>query len=157
MPTVAEVEYRSLLRLSGAFGLVGMDFTTVDGTNPDLVDPIQQALMSMGISSADPLSVADADVLGLSSTEFFELLDRIEYRGLLTVWTRYTGVDMRMGMDDQKLSQYADRLQKRLERLALIYGDVFGAYQGGAVIKSLVCGGVRNDQTIGSPHGWPVP
>jgi hypothetical protein len=90
---------------------------TYAGANADLNDPIGWALRQAGYSVTDPATVADADVATVTADKLDEVLDLAEYRALETVLGRLDDVDTTLGPRSERLSQLADQVEKKLERL----------------------------------------
>jgi len=114
--TRANVETILVKRLGPALTKAGMA-TTVAGSNADLNDPIGWAARQCGLTVASLTAVADSDLSGLASSGYDKLLDLAEYRTLETVIQNLDDVDVKLGPRDEKFSQLANQLQKRLEAM----------------------------------------
>ncbi len=116
----------------------GLDGVTVDGTNDDLNDPIGYALRVCGYSVSDISGVADTDLAGVSSDDYDKFLDVAEHRTLVTILNNYDDVDISIGSRNERFSQIADRLGKRIEsmerRLENVYGIGAGSLEAGHIV-----------------------
>lgn len=115
--TVADIEIELLLSVGPYLRKVGLDGTTADGTNPALRGAIRRAVGRLGIATADPIAVADDDLADLSRDNYETLLDLAELRALETCWGNWPEYDEQDGTEGQKLSQLADRLERRIKVL----------------------------------------
>ena len=121
--TVAGLESDLLVLLGPILSRVGLDATTVDGSNPSLRIPIRRAARRLGVSVAgtsatdEELATADAD-----SEETF--LDLAELKTLEIIWGNWPEVDEQAGEENQTLSQLADRVQKRIDALTERLGSL---------------------------------
>lgn len=156
--TRAAIEVTLISRCDAAMAIVGMNVATRDGTNPDLTDPIRCAVREIGYDTIDPMGVGDNDLAPLTGNEIDRVLDRAEQRLLETIWNKWTRVDEAMGDDNQKLSQLADRIMKRIADLEERIRRPYGYERTGGVLRpSSVVTTRRNDQSRWSPRGWPYP
>lgn len=64
--------------------------TAVDGTNPDMNDPMRRALAALGLGVSDPAAVADADFAALTDEDLDEFLDRAELAAMKRVRGNFT-------------------------------------------------------------------
>jgi hypothetical protein len=113
--TVADLE----AELWGAFGplltLVKLS-TVVDGSRPALRSVIRDAVEAAGGTVANPPEVTDDDIATIP-------VGHLIYRKLADlyilekIWGNWALVDMKKGTTEQKLSQLADRIQKKIEEL----------------------------------------
>jgi len=108
----------------------GLDGTTVNGTNPDLNDPIGYAARKLGLTVANPTSVSDGDLAALNLDELDKLLDVAEYRALQTVLENFEAVTLEVGGRHEHYSEFADRLQKLIALKALRLEKDYGLGQG---------------------------
>lgn len=115
--TRANVEVILISRLSNLLTEAGLDGTTNDGTNTDLNDPIGWAIRQADGSVDDFTLVDDTDVARVGSGDYDKLLDLAEYRTLENISGNLDEVDIKSGPFEQKYSQLADRVEKRLERV----------------------------------------
>lgn len=127
----ASVETVLIKRCALALEMVGLDSTTISGTNADLNDPIWTALRRVGYSVVNISSVSDADVAQVTGDYERVVIDLAELRVLETCMNRATSlVDVSIGPRRESLSQFSDRLEKRIaQKQAQIvkeYGDLFG-------------------------------
>ena len=124
--TRANVELILIRRAGNLLTAAGLDGTTVDGTNVDLNDPIGYGIRNVGGTVTDVTSVADADLAGISTDDYDALFDYAEYRLLQNIAGNLDSVDIRVGPQEQKLSQLADFLDRRLNRLKAKLEDEYG-------------------------------
>ncbi len=115
--TVATIEGELLVLLGPYLSAVGLDSTTADGTNVALRGPIRRAVSRLGLPTADPHSVADGDLAGLTLAGLETLLSLAEWRALVVCWGNWPEVDEKAGEESQNLSQLADRLERRIKAL----------------------------------------
>ena len=86
--------------------------------------PLRAALSDLGITPADAFAVADGDVSGVDGADLDRLIDVAELRTLELCLDNIDDVDTRTTDVDERLSQYADRLAKSVERKRLaLFGD----------------------------------
>lgn len=119
--TRANVESIIVQRAGPLMLKAGMAVTVV-GTNASLNDAIGWALRQAGYTVADPSLVTDSDVSAVTTANLDLFLDLTEYRTLLSVMTNLTLVDTKVGPRDEKLSQLAGQIEKRLGWLSVILG-----------------------------------
>ena len=113
--TVVQFETILIKRVGKLLTALGMDGTTIDGDNADLLDPMGTAIRQMGASVATITDVIDADLTDFAETQYDELFDRAELRTLESAYTTATiKIDTKIGPRDEKLSKLADSLAKRL-------------------------------------------
>ena len=112
-PTIAQIEQRLIRRIGSKLAAVGLDGSTVDGTNPDLVDPIAAGLASLGITAASVAVVVDADLVAVEACAVPQLLDVATLRGLETVLGNWTDPDQMADTDNQQwLGKLYDSTEK---------------------------------------------
>ncbi len=132
--TVALIEAELLVRLGPYLKRVGLDGTAADGTNAALRGPIRGAVWSLGLATADPIAVADADVAGVEGFALERILDVAELKALETCWGNWPEVDQQAGEESQNLSQLADRIERRIrflsDRTARLYETAAGVRPG---------------------------
>ncbi|HMN11834.1 MAG TPA: LytR C-terminal domain-containing protein [Bellilinea sp.] len=135
--TRAQVDLILIRRCGAMLAAADLDGTTVDGSNYDLADPVASALRNLGFAVSDPTTVTDSDLGAVDSDTLPALLDLAELRTLETVLGNLDEVDIRLGQRDEKFSQLADRLEKRITRLsekvAREHGLGGGSMQAGAI------------------------
>ncbi len=124
--TVAAIEAELLIMVGPYLRRVGLDGTTADGTNVALRGPIRRAVLAMGRTMVDPISVTAVDIANLAGFELEKLLDVAELKVLEMCWGNWPEVDQSAEGTSQSLSQLADRLERRIkalmERIARPYG-----------------------------------
>lgn len=86
MPVTA-TQFRTVLirRCGRKLAYAGMDSATVVGTNLDLVDPMREALASLGLAAADVSDVTDDDLAAVADHQQPQLLDVGELRCLESI------------------------------------------------------------------------
>jgi hypothetical protein len=92
-------------------------------------DAEREAVLRMAVSfaasrlpdfeTADAHDVTDDDVAGLTRIQLGTFVALAEYKALWVIYDRYTAVDQKAGEESQSLSQAADRLWKKIERLGV--------------------------------------
>lgn len=118
--TRATVEAALIARCGKALTSIGLDGTTVDGTNAALADPIGEGLRSLGLATATLGAVVSADVAQVvDADDYAQLLDVAELRALETVLANWTEPDQIDGQDTrQDLGKLRDGLEKTVSRKA---------------------------------------
>ena len=91
-----------------------------------LSDAVGRGLRQAGYTVADPVTPADADVAAVDSDDLDRFLDLASLSLLEVVWSTLTSVDITVGPRSEKLSQLADRVQKRMESLRKSLADQYG-------------------------------
>lgn len=125
--TLADAQ-KTLIRRCGKFlTAAGLDGTTQNGSNQDLLDPVAEALVFCGVSVADFTTPTSAEVAQVASADLPKFLRVAEYRTLETVLDNWAKPDQVAGTDnEQKLGALRDSLAKtqsiKLKRLQ----DEFG-------------------------------
>lgn len=143
---------------------VGLDGTTSDGSNADLTDALVRAAISMGLPLADPSTVTDADLAGLSGQAYLRFLDYATLFALGSILGRWDLVDWSAGNVSEQSSQLLGLLKDWYERLSIRvnepYEDVPLGSPGAsasAVIHAGSCG-LPGDPLIPYPNdyrwGW---
>jgi hypothetical protein len=114
--TVVQFETILIKRTGGLLTAVGLDGTTVDGDNPDLVDPMGYAIRQAGGSVTTITNIVDADLTGFAETEYDQLFDTAELRVLQNCYSVATTlIDTEIGPRDEKWSNLAARLEKLID------------------------------------------
>lgn len=125
MTTRSDIEAEIIGRIGPWLAAVSMDGVTVNGTNPDLNRPISYAIRLSGGTVAGA-TVTDADAATVPASALDQLYDLAELRSLENALTHYALVDAKAGTVEEKSSQFADRLEKRIAALrsaiAIAYG-----------------------------------
>lgn len=157
--TRAQLERELLIgrRLGLLLFRVGLDGTTMNGTNPDLNGPLRESLRRAGFAVIDPLVVAEADVAGLGGVQMEQVLEVAHLRVLWLVrdhWgrARDRAIDeakndtimpnmnlplrvVALNADYSALVGDIDRMTRRINSL---YGDDLGTISGGSVSLGFV-------------------
>jgi hypothetical protein len=138
--TVAGLETDLVTMIGPYLTRVGLDGTTVDGTNESLRIPIRRAARRLGVTVAGS-AVTDDELATLDGDEE-TLLDLAELKALEVIWGNWPEVDEQAGEESQSLSQLADRLQKRMDvlttRLGTVADDAAAALLPGASSAALI-------------------
>lgn len=140
----AQVEVILTARAGKRMTFVGMDGTTVDGSNPDLVDPMVSTLISMGITPASYAGVVDADLATLEDIPQF--LDRCELRLLQNILGNMDMVTNRVGPRSENLSDFSDALEKAITRKAEQIRKEYGAGVGTLIAGVINLGFMETDE-----------
>lgn len=122
--TLAQVEVKMVGRIGRMLAAVGLDGTTVDGTNPTLAEPIRAALVALGLTTTTSDAATDADLEALSDADLGKFLYLVEYYALESAWGSYVLVDQSLGSESQSLSQLRDAFLARLKWLRDLVGHV---------------------------------
>lgn len=134
--TKAQADTELVDRAGGLLTFVGKS-TLVDGTNPDTVGALRDALASLGRSVATFGVVTDSDLSGVSSTDYDQLFDVAELRLLRNIRGSLTAVDQRISLGEQKLGQVRDGLNQAINdleaRVKAQYGVGLGTVAAGTV------------------------
>jgi hypothetical protein len=115
--TVAQVETELLIDLGPYLDRVGLDGTTNDGTNVHLRGSIRRAIRRLGHTTADPITVSDADLSGIEGSAVDALLDLAKLYAFQVCWGNWPHVNFKAGENSQDLSDLADRLQEEIAKL----------------------------------------
>lgn len=134
MTTRADIELELVSRVGGWLTFVGLDGTTVNGTNASLNGPIRYGIVTSDGTVINPSLVIDADVATVASADLDQLYDLAELRSLENALSQFTGVDKKAGPVEIKSSQFADRLAKRITDLRSSIAITYGI--GGATMLS---------------------
>jgi hypothetical protein len=136
MATRAQIEELLLKRVGRWMAEVGMDNTTISGTNADIDDPLGFAIRRLGGSVANPVSVSDGDVSGIDGSEFDKLMDYAELRLLKNILGNMEFVDtsgLPMSMNNDQLGK---RIQKRIDDLQQYIKDNYPADESGYTVQT---------------------
>lgn len=113
--TRANVEAVLVKRIGPLFTDLGLDGTTVDGTNADLNDPIAYALQRLGYGVSDITNVTDTDLSAVTSDDYAALLDIAELRCLETAYNAAVYlVNITVGPRSEQLNQKAQGIEKMI-------------------------------------------
>lgn len=121
----ANVEYILVARVGPLMVKAGQDGTTVDGTNTDLADPIAWGLQTAGYSVADITNPTTAEVAA-ALDDILEVSALAELRTLENLLGNLDDVDTALGPRDEKFSQLAAQVQRRLDWMAKWVGQLYG-------------------------------
>ena len=121
----ANVEYILVARVGALMTKASLDGTTVDGTNADLADPIAWALQTAGYSVADITNPTTAEV-ALALDDILEVSALAELRTMENILGNLDDVDTSVGPRDEKLSQLAAQVQRRLDNLMASISQSYG-------------------------------
>jgi hypothetical protein len=114
MATRAQVEALLIRRTGKLLLKVGLDGTTVNGSNGDLNDPIGWGLRKLGVTPANPVAVADGDVAQV--TRLDALLDLAELRTLENILGNLDLVTAEVGPRKEEFNDLARRLAQMIPR-----------------------------------------
>lgn len=132
--TRIQAEKTLLARAGKRMAFVEMDSTTIDGTNPDVVDPISTALMAMDITPADISNPVDSDLETVSIPEF---LDRAELRLLENILGNADAVDISEGPRSESFGQFVSALEtaiaRKQDKIDAEYGGSLGSLSAGKI------------------------
>ena len=125
--TIVQVETILIRRVGVLLTAVGLDGTTIDGTNVDLNDPVGTSIRNLGGSVTTITNVIDADLAGIAAADYDQLLDVAELRVLQSAHSAATTlIDTKIGPRDEKLSNMANTLAKRIEQAQEQVEDLYG-------------------------------
>jgi hypothetical protein len=114
--TRANVEVLLIRRTGQMLTVVGLDGTTVDGTNIDLNDPIGYGIRNSGGTTDDFTNVDDDDVGTVAADDYDQLIDIAELRTLMNVQGNYDLVDTDVGEVTEQWSKLGETLEKAIKR-----------------------------------------
>lgn len=160
--TRALVVSKVVNRVGGLLARAGLP-TTPDETNDALLDPAQKALVLwLGVATADPSALTDADLAGVTGARAEKLFDAATLEALNLILGRLALVDERVGERDQKNSQLADQVAKLAARYEARLGKPAGALSAPCVRASTAGVPMPNDplrpwQTRAPWCSWPYP
>lgn len=125
--TRANVETILVKRIGKWLTATGLDGTTVNGSNPDLNDPIGRAVRALGLSVADVTEVANADLNAVGASEYDKLFDLAELRALETCLSNYDKVNLSLGPRSESFDQLRNGMIQAIkfkrEQIASDYDD----------------------------------
>lgn len=114
MFTRADLEAEAIGDLRPYVAVTRLDATTIDGTNADLAGPIRKAILASGGAVADAPAVTDEDV-ATCTAPFDTVAFHVRLHTLYKCRGNWARVDMRQGMEEQKLKQLFDMMQAQIE------------------------------------------
>ena len=115
--TRANIETILVKRTSKLMVFVGMDGTTVDGTNADLDDPIGVAIRDCGGSVDNFTDVDDDDITTVDSAKYDQLIDIAEYRLLNSILGNFDKYGLKVGPRSGYQSQVREGVEVRLKQM----------------------------------------
>lgn len=115
--TRANTEFLLAARVGPLMTTAGMDGTTVDGTNADFNGPIGRAVRDVGYTVTSLVLVADADIAQVGVSEYDEFLDAATLHTLEAILGNLDDVDITVGPRKEALSQLAEQVERKIERL----------------------------------------
>jgi hypothetical protein len=127
--TLVQAETLLIARTGKRMAFVGMNSTTVDGTNSDLIEPIVTALFALDITPADISAPSNDDLAKVESIP--EFLDRAELRVMQNIVGNMDMVDISEGPRSESLSQFTSALEKAIERKQAKVDAEYGGSLGG--------------------------
>jgi len=145
---------------------VGLDGTTVSGSNSSLNTPIRDAMNVAGFATVDPINVADADVAMLTDPDSLrQVLDIANYRVLQKVmqcWGRaeerivispaaqYSGLSeqTRVLLFERKSKRLRTQIDETLARIDRLYNFSSPPLEGGSIGLGMI-------QDTVDPNGNP--
>lgn len=125
--TIVQVETILIRRVGTLFTAVGLDGTTIDGDNDDLVDPVGTSIRNLGDTVTTITDIVDADLAGIVEADYDELFDVAELRALQNAHSAATTlIDTKLGPRDEKLSNMANTLAKLIEMKQKQVEELYG-------------------------------
>jgi hypothetical protein len=116
--TLSQVEVTVLRSIGPVLTLVGLDGTTMNGTNPTLVEPIRAALQALGLPVASTDGATDDEVGAVAAVDIPRFYYLVEYFALEAAWgASLLMVDQSLGSESQSLSQIREGIMARLKWL----------------------------------------
>jgi hypothetical protein len=123
--TLVAVEKKLAARCGKKMSLVGFD-TSMDGSNPDLIDPMITALMDLGSQPDSSDVMTDADLLKVDANQINEFLDRAELRLLENIAGNLDMVNISVGPRNESLGDLASQVEKAIDRLITKISQNYG-------------------------------
>lgn len=146
--TRSQLETVLVRRLGPWLTYVSLD-TTIIGNNPDLADPIAQALLSAGYTVSNIVNPANADLTAVPSTDYPKLLDIAELRALETILQAFTDFDTKGLNYEDRDDQLGQRIESAIQRKRTLVQTKYGletvAPQAGTIDLNFQ---TKNDNTI---------
>ncbi len=130
--TKAGLDSILIARVGTIMGVVSFSVAT-DGSNPNTVESIRTALAALGIPTASLTAVTDADLAQVAAASVPQLIDVSEWALRTACLDALTDVDTQVDRDTEKLSQLADRWQRKIDAL---YAQLTKSYGFGAATLS---------------------
>lgn len=163
MSVLTRAGFESVLiaRVGRKMAAAGLDGTTKDGTNADLNDPIRRAVQSMGVATADPVTVADGDLASFSGFPAEKLFDLAHVAVLHNILGNWAYVDQQTGQDYQNLNQFADQVRQEIASLEARLEKPYGPMLGGSQVAPMTTGQTMPNDPLAWPRGrsplgrWP--
>lgn len=135
--TRANLEAVLIRRCGRLLAALGLDGTTVDGTNSDLNDPIGWAIRSCGGTVASLAAVSDGDVATTAESDLDKLLDLAELRTLESIQANNDKVDIQSEQTRKAWATLGTRLETMIARkqkqIARDYGVGLGSLTAGTI------------------------
>jgi len=138
--TRSNVEQALLSRCAGIMKVVGLNALTMDGTNPDLNDPIYRALAFQGIFASNMALVVDADLVNVADWRISQLIDAAEMRLLENLWGNWPYYSQKISQGQQEAQQLADRIQVRVKDLEERLRHPYGPGTAGVAVGRIATG-----------------
>jgi hypothetical protein len=124
--TRADVEKFMVARIGNILAFVQLNGTTVDGTNPDLNDPIADGLETQQIYPANRLAVADTDLAHLLPANVQWFLRTVELRALQTCSNQFIYYSETFVDNTERIIEVREGVQKRIGCLETEIKDRWG-------------------------------
>jgi hypothetical protein len=126
MITRAEVEALLVQRTGNLLTFVGLDGTTIAGSNPSLNDPIGFGVRRLGGTVTSAVLVTDADVATVDDDDLDAFLIVTELRTLYNIQGNLSVVDVIAGPFAEKLSQVSQYIERQIRHLEKLLEEVYG-------------------------------
>lgn len=134
--TRATLETILVRRTKRFLRLAGLDYTTVDGSNPDLADPIASALRAAGYSVADRANVADSDLALVIAADEEKIIALAELRTLETADQNIVSSSLSTGPVSESFRDLTRKIEALRTRIDTIYFLYVPQIEGGSIIVS---------------------
>jgi hypothetical protein len=129
MATRDQVEAILIRRAGALLRKAGLDGTTVDGTNPDLADPISSSLRRLGVVVVDMTDPTDIELALLDDDDLEEFLDRAELRTLHSILGNWIKPNAQQDTDRQDWGDLIDLTRERIDALQSRVDTLFPSAQ----------------------------
>lgn len=136
MITRASLEAILTRRTKRFMQLAQLDYSTVNGTNADLADPIASALRAAGYSVANRATVADSDLAAVTGDDEEKVIALAELRTLETIDTNLVSSSLTTGPVSESFRDLTRKLESLRARIITEFGIGATSVTGGSIIVS---------------------
>lgn len=152
--TVIQFETVLIKRTGKLLTALSMDGSTIDGNNPDLVDPMGYSIRQAGGSVTTITDVVDADLSGFAESDYDELLDVAELRTLQNIYGNFALVDVEIGPRNEAWSSLGTTLEKLIARKEKRVKDIYGIGIAAMETGNIILDFAEHDEDNVDSEGW---